>query len=91
MSIIPLFLVSLAILATFQILLVRLVDPRGDFGTQIPPVLTQDSRRQKTHLFPQYAADVSVISVIVGSRRSMKLNPTELEAIYGNAFQLQRR
>ena len=64
----------------------RAVDPRDDFGGGICPQVTMDSRRDKMRLFKNYAFSGGVGGLILGSSRSMKLDPKELASRLGVRF-----
>ena len=64
----------------------RVVDPRDDFGGGICPQVTMDSRRDKMRLFKYYVSSGGVGGLILGSSRSMKLDPKQLESRLGVRF-----
>ncbi|HTY80361.1 MAG TPA: hypothetical protein VMI34_21215 [Candidatus Bathyarchaeia archaeon] len=86
MRFVSLFLAVLAILGALLVFAGRAVDPRGDFGSGLCPRLTMDSRRDKMRLFKDYAAAGPVGGLILGSSRSMKLDPKALESRLGVRF-----
>jgi len=86
MRFVPVFLVALAIASGMLVLAGRVVDPRGDFGDGVCPQVTMDSRRDKMRLFRAYAGSGGVGGLILGSSRSMKLDPKELESRLGVRF-----
>ncbi|WP_102124894.1 SGNH/GDSL hydrolase family protein [Deinococcus planocerae] len=51
------------------------VDPRGQFGVGRFPTVTLDARRQKMTLFRAFQAQAPVQGLILGSSRTMKLDP----------------
>jgi len=74
------FFGSIIILVGCYSALVVLVDPRGDFGTQIFRQVTMDSRITKMALFDLYSRRTPVDGIVIGSSRSMKVSPSLLEA-----------
>ena len=64
----------------------RLVDPRDEFGGGICPQVTMDSRRDKMRLFKNHVSSGGVGGLILGSSRSMKLDPKQLESRLGVRF-----
>ncbi|HEY3417950.1 MAG TPA: hypothetical protein VGM23_13790 [Armatimonadota bacterium] len=71
------FLASLLLFIIGYLLLVVLMDPRGDFHTGRFPVVIMDSREVKMHLFLAENARAPIQGLILGSSRSMKLNPAD--------------
>lgn len=59
------------------------VDPRGEFGGERFPSVTLDARRQKMALFRAYQREAPVEALVLGSSRSMKIDPRRLEAVTG--------
>ncbi|GAA5534565.1 hypothetical protein [Deinococcus aluminii] len=51
------------------------IDPHGQFGGGRFPTVTLDARRQKMSLFRAYERQAPVQGLILGSSRSMKLDP----------------
>jgi hypothetical protein len=86
MRFVALFLAVLAALGAPFVTAGRVVDPRDDFGGAVCPQVTMDSRRDKMRLFKGYAASGGVGGLILGSSRSMKLDPKELESRLGVRF-----
>ena len=86
MRFVALFLAVLTVLGTALAVAGRVVDPRDDFGGGVCPPVTMDSRREKMRLFTAYAASGGVGGLILGSSRSMKLDPKDLEARLGVRF-----
>jgi hypothetical protein len=86
MRFVSLFLAALAILSAMLLAVGRFVDPRGDFGAGLCPQLTMNSRRDKMRLFKDYAAAGPVGGLILGSSRSMKLDPEALGSGLGVRF-----
>jgi len=80
------FVASAAALALAYAALVRLVDPRGEFGTGIFPVVRLDARAEKMRLFEAYRSVTQPEGLILGSSRTMKLSPRMLEAETGERF-----
>lgn len=62
---------------------VAYVDPRGEFGRDGFPKVTLDARRQKMALFEDYHRAAPVTGLILGSSRSMKIDPHLLDAARG--------
>jgi len=87
MRFLALFLGVVAVLAGLYAGAVRLVDPHGDFGTGLFPVVNLDARAEKMRLFRAYAAGPAAPEgLILGSSRAMKLSPVSLEAETGRRF-----
>jgi hypothetical protein len=80
------FLAALAALALVYLGLIRLVDPRGEFGTGLFPVVELDARGEKMRLFAAYCAAGAPEGLVLGSSRAMKLSPRVLEAATGRRF-----
>jgi hypothetical protein len=81
-----LFLATAVALSLVYVGLIRVVDPRGEFGTGLFPVVDLDIRARKMMLFRDYLARASPQGLILGSSRAMKLNPHTLEAATGRRF-----
>jgi hypothetical protein len=70
----------------------QMVDPLGDFGTGLFPVISGDARRDKMRLFEERTADRSAASggpvegLVLGSSRSFKIDPSELQRQTGLRF-----
>ncbi|ADV66758.1 SGNH/GDSL hydrolase family protein [Deinococcus maricopensis] len=62
------------------------VDPRGEFGRDQFPKVTLDARRQKMQLFEAYNTAAPVQALILGSSRTMKLDPRAFEQRTGLRF-----
>ena len=73
------FLLAVGTLFLFFAGAAHFVDPRGDFGGRRFLQVTMDSRMEKMRLFEAYAASGKVGGLILGSSRSMKIDPKELE------------
>lgn len=86
MKFLALFLVMLAMLAFLYAAAVRVVDPRGDFGTAMFPVVELEARSVKMRLFLEYMNTSQPDGLILGSSRAMKLSPRTLEAALGQHF-----
>jgi len=56
-------------------ILLRTVDPRGEFGTGLFPIVVRDSRTEKMRLFAARRESHPVQGLILGSSRSMRLRP----------------
>lgn len=65
---------------------IRVVDPHGEFGTGLFPVVELDARAEKMRLFAAYRAAAPPEGLILGSSRAMKLSPRTLEAEAGRRF-----
>lgn len=63
-----------------------MIDPRRDFGTDLFPAVSLDSRRDKIRLFEEYNRRGAVEGIVLGSSRSMKLACSELDAITGSRW-----
>ncbi len=86
MKFLALFFVTLASLSVLYAAAVRVVDPRGDFGTALFPVVELDARTEKMRLFQQYIGTTRLDGLILGSSRAMKLRPETLETSLGQHF-----
>ncbi len=77
-----------AVVTFFALVLVSMhvVDPRGDFGTGIFPVVVRDSRATKMQLFRAMHSRQPVEGFILGASRSMKLSPEQLTRLSGVRF-----
>ncbi|WP_102127680.1 hypothetical protein [Deinococcus planocerae] len=62
------------------------VDPRGQFGGGRFPTVTLDARRQKMDLFRTFEAQAPVEGLILGSSRTMKLDPAVFSERTGLRF-----
>jgi hypothetical protein len=80
------FLASLAVLSVVYAAIARWIDPRGDFGTRVFPVVELDARAEKMRLFRAYAAAAPPEGLILGSSRAMKVRPDTLERATGRRF-----
>jgi len=80
------FLLTLGALSLLFVGAAQFVDPRGDFGGRTFPRVTLDSRMEKMRLFEAYAAAGNIGGLILGSSRSMKIDPKELEPWLGARF-----
>lgn len=86
MKFLALFLVVLAMLSSLYAAAIRVVDPRGDFGMAVFPVVELDARTEKMRLFQQYIGTTQLDGLILGSSRAMKVSPGTLEAALGQHF-----
>jgi CelD/BcsL family acetyltransferase involved in cellulose biosynthesis len=86
MKFLSLFLVALATLSFLYAAAVLVVDPRGDFGTAVFPVVELDARTEKMQLFEQYIGTMHPDGLILGSSRAMKIRPGTLDAALGQHF-----
>lgn len=80
------FLAATAALAALYAGIARWVDPRGDFGSGVFPVVAWDARAEKMRLFRAYAAEGAPEGLILGSSRAMKVRPSTLERATGQRF-----
>jgi hypothetical protein len=80
------FLAAVGALALLYASAVRLVDPHGEFGTGLFPVVEMDARAEKMRLFTAYRAKAAPTGLILGSSRAMKLRPSTLETGTGERF-----
>lgn len=81
-----LFCASIAALACSYFAAAVVVNPRGYFDSDLFPQVVLDSRRDKMKLFERFNAAGPVEGLILGSSRSMKIAPAELEALTGLRF-----
>jgi len=81
-----LFLAALAMLSLLYVGIIRVVDPHGDFGTGLFPVVETDLRTEKMRLFRAAMATAPPEGLILGSSRAMKVCPRTLEAATGHRF-----
>lgn len=86
MRFLGLFVVVTALVALGYLALIRFVDPRGEFGTGILPVVELDARAEKMRLFRAYRSGGAPDGLILGSSRAMKLSPRALEEATGQRF-----
>ena len=63
-----------------------LLDPRADWGTGLMPPLVLESRKAKMILFPKYQAERPIAGLLLGSSRSFKFRPRDLESATGLRF-----
>ena len=84
------FLLALAGLAASYLTMVRVVDARAAFGDPLKPRLFPtvrfDSRMEKLRLFHAYQQAGTVTGLTLGSSRSMKLDPAQLDRRSGLRF-----
>src|SRR6185369_17883018 len=76
------FLATTAALTLACYAAIRVVDPYGEFHSGRFPTVVLDSRRQKLVLFKQYNPR-AVTGLIMGSSRSMLLEPRAVDAEFG--------
>jgi len=86
MAIIRTFLLALAALALLYAFVVQTVDPRGDFNRRPTAGVILDAQAEKVKSFAAYAARGPVDGLILGSSRSMKIDPQALQAETGLRF-----
>jgi hypothetical protein len=72
------FLVWLSALFLAYLALAVWVDPRGDFGVRAFPIVALDSRKEKMDLFDRWNRARPVEGLVLGSSRSMKIDPADL-------------
>jgi hypothetical protein len=82
MSTVRTFVVATMLTFAAAALIFRLVDPHGDFGTGVFPVVVRNGRSEKIALFAHWA-DGGRPGLVLGSSRSMKLAPAVLAAATG--------
>lgn len=80
------FLAAAAVLAALYAGIARWVDPRGQFGSGLFPVVESDARAEKMRLFQAYATEGAPSGLILGSSRAMKVRPQVLERATGQRF-----
>jgi hypothetical protein len=80
------FLATVAVLAALYMGIARWVDPRGEFGSGVFPVVESDARAEKMRLFQAYATEAAPKGLILGSSRAMKVRPGTLERATGQRF-----
>ena len=66
--------------------LAYLVNPRGDFATNFFPRVVLPDRAERLRLFEDFARKAPPTGLILGSSRSMKLKPSELDQAFGGRF-----
>jgi hypothetical protein len=86
MRFLAVFLVAVAALSLLYAAFIRLVDPRGEFGTGLFPVVDLDARAEKMRLFGAYLSMAAPDGLILGSSRAMKVCPRTLERATGHHF-----
>jgi hypothetical protein len=86
MRFLAVFLAAAAALAALYAGIARAVDPRGEFGSGVFPVVESDARAEKMRLFRAYAAEAAPSGLILGSSRAMKVHPRTLERATGQRF-----
>jgi hypothetical protein len=86
MAIIRTFVLTVVALAFIYAAAIQTVDPRGDFGRRPAAGLVLDARVEKIKRFQAYAAAGPVEGLILGSSRSMMLEPAGLEKATGLRF-----
>src|SRR5690348_9479370 len=80
------FILATGLLAAAHGVAMRLVDPRGQFGTRLFPSVLMDARAQKIRLFKAFAQHQRVGGLFVGSSRSWKLDPEAWQALLHEPF-----
>jgi hypothetical protein len=67
-------------------LLAYVVNPEGDFKTAYFPRMTLPDRETKLRLFERFSQSAPPTGLVLGSSRSMKLKPSDLEKLFGGRF-----
>ena len=80
MAVIRTFLLTIVILAVFYAIAVQTLDPRGDFNRRPMTGVALDAQAVKASRFSGYAAGWRVTALVLGSSRSMKIDPKALHA-----------
>jgi hypothetical protein len=80
------FLAAMGAISLLYIGLIHGIDPRGEFGTGLFPVVGLDARADKMRLFLGYAAGAAPTGLVLGSSRAMKVSPRALEEATGDRF-----
>jgi len=86
MAIIRTFVLTLAGLALLYGFVIQTVDPRGDFSRRPMAGVVLDAQAEKVKIFGAYATRGPVDGLILGSSRSMKIDPQALEPQTGLRF-----
>lgn len=79
-------LISVSLMAGLYLALVIVIDPRADFETGRFPAVVQDVRAVKMRLFRAALQHEPITGLVLGSSRSMKLNPADLQRRTGQPF-----
>lgn len=80
------FLLSVLLFAGSYAAVMRTIDPYGRFRTGLFPQVVFDWRRDKLELFKRFQARVPVEGLILGSSKSMQLEPDVLRQKLGGRF-----
>ena len=80
------FLIAVFLLFAAAAAVFRTVDPRGDFGTGVFPLVVRESRAEKMRLLRDFPHVRDLQGLILGSSRSMELAPERLRARSGRRF-----
>jgi hypothetical protein len=80
------FLAAVLALGSMYFAVLVAVNARLEFGPERAPAVTPNSRGRKMALFTDYRAKGEVRGIVLGSSRSMKLDPAELERLTGRRF-----
>ena len=86
MAIIRTFVLTLTVLALLFAFAIQTVDPRGDFSRRAAAGVVLDAQAEKVKSFGAYATRGPVDGLILGSSRSMKIDPQALQAETGLRF-----
>jgi hypothetical protein len=80
------FLGSLLAFTLLYLAAVSVIDPRRRFFGRAFPEILMNSRAEKLRMFESYASKNNVAGIILGSSRSMALNPARLSSLTGKRF-----
>ncbi|MDQ6891794.1 MAG: hypothetical protein M3167_03845 [Acidobacteriota bacterium] len=83
MRFIKYFVLSVLAAGGAYVAAVVFVNPRGQFGGRRFPWVVQNSRKVKLHLFGSYAREASVQVLLLGSSRTMMIEPREVDSLTG--------
>src|SRR5689334_19640877 len=81
-----LFLAALAALSGIYLTAAVIINPYGDFNSSRFPVALLGDRYAKMHLFENFKANGPIDGVILGSSRTMKLDPAAFQRAYRLRF-----
>lgn len=80
------FIISVALLMATYTALVRCIDPRMKFGSHLFPPVAMNTRIARMELFKTYQEHGRIDGLILGSSRSMQLQPEAFHAHFGGRF-----
>lgn len=86
MALVRTFVLTVAVLALLYAVGIETVDPRGDFGRRPTTGVVLDAQAEKTKSFDAFVAGGPVEGLILGSSRSMKIDPKVLGEATGRRF-----